>query len=459
MATVFEASQTPAFEAARGQDGLRKAPAESLIYNPSWTPARKKLFGQWVDVTDGIPEQNEVIARVLDRLWDGDSLMDEVALMFKRLPSGQGRKLFEQALENGIETLDNPPEELIVLFKQLDRIPEWLDWERFNNGALVAANITAAGKASGMFLNTLLTIQGGLVGAAVGATGRMQRDALQRARESAEFWRHLPAPGAMERFGIAFKTTVRVRLMHSQARLMLLKKWGQEWYQLHGNPIPNSGLVAGIPTFGIANMMWDMYYGKKYSRQNMEDIHLFWSYIGYVLGADEDILPKTPEEGISILDFVLSVTPPPSQYSEQLNEISNLLLDTMMNAKTIPLLDKQIKPYIHQALNGFYFFIGGDYLGQRITGTKAPTLVGRTVPKLVAAMVKLSNLFDYIPGKKSRWEKNRLEGDPFWIMLSEQFDGLALEQNDHRKAKFNSHDQSKVEDIGEPWKESTNINR
>src|SRR5690606_35401912 len=123
MASVIETFETPTFEPPRGANGLRRAPEESLVYNPAWTPARKKLFGQWVEVTDGIPEQNEVIAKVLDRLWDGDPLMDEVAKMFKRLPSGQGRKMFEQALEKGIDTVENPPEELVALYKQLDRIP------------------------------------------------------------------------------------------------------------------------------------------------------------------------------------------------------------------------------------------------------------------------------------------------------------------------------------------------
>src|SRR5690606_25855175 len=158
----------------------------------------------------------------------------------RRLKPGVGRRLFEQALEEGIEQVKDSPPELVALFKQLDRFPGWLDRAAVERGAVVAANVTAGGKAAGMFLNTILTIQGGTVGAAVGATGRMQRDALYRARESATFWMALPAPGGLSRFGAGFKNSVRVRLLHAQARLMLRRKWGDEWYEKNGMPIPNA---------------------------------------------------------------------------------------------------------------------------------------------------------------------------------------------------------------------------
>ncbi len=433
----------------------RPAPPQALHYNPDWTPARRRLFGAWIDVVDGIPgDGDEYMARVKDRLWDGDRLMDDVVSMFRRLGPGEGRRLFEQALEKGIGTIEEPPAELVALFRQLERVPEWIDLAQVDRGALIAANVSAGGKAAGMFLNTILTIQGGTVGAAVGATGRMQRDALYRARETAAFWMALPAPGGLSRFGAGFKNSARVRLLHAQARLMLRRRWGDEWYAQNGMPIPNASIAAGVPTFGIANMMYDMSFGKKYSRREMEDIHAFWTYIGYILGADEDILPRTPEEGIRILDYSLAVAPPPSQYSDELNRVSNLLLNAMMNAVQIPLIDAQVKPYMLQALNGFYFHVGGQALASRITETGGPTFVGRLVPHVIRFLVTSSNYERFMPGRKRRHELNRKAGDPFWVMLGEQFDKLAAEKNDARKPRFNTHDASKPEEMGEPWRQA-----
>lgn len=436
----------------RKEEDWRPLPAESIHYNPDWYPVRRLLFGDWIEVEDNIPSENEAIRRLSDHFWEGDLLMDNVAEMFQRLPAGEGRKLFEQALEQGIDSVQQPPEELTALFAQLDRRPDWISLEQVDRGAVVAANVTSAGKAAGVFLNTLQTVQGGMVGAVVGATGRMQRDVLQRARESAAFWLHLPEPGGLTRFGHAFKNIVRVRLMHSQARLMLIRRWGDDWVALHGNPIPNAGLVAGVPTFGIVNVMYDSLFGKQYTPQDMEDIHIFWSYIGYLLGGAEEILPRTTEDAIRILDFALSIVPPPSQYADELNNVSNLLLDAMLNSFTLPVFDKQAKNLMLQALHGFYFHVGGNFLGERITETDRPTRMGRLVPPLVKFMVKLSNLERHLPGRARRHERNRQQGDPFWLMLSQQFDRLAAQRDDLRPTHFDAHDRTKVTEIGNAWR-------
>lgn len=430
----------------------RAFPEDALVFNPHWTPARRRLFGRWLDVQDAIPQEDDIIRRLKGHFWEGDTLMDEVALMFRRLPTREGRRLFEQALEQGIETLQDPPAELVALFAQLDRKPDWIDWAQVERGAVIAANVTPAGKAAGVFLNTIQTIQGGMVGAAVGATGRMQRDVLQRSRESAMFWVSLPEPRGLTRFGTAFKNAVRVRLMHSQARLMLMQKWGAEWVEQHGNPIPNAGIVAGVPTFGIANVMYDMHFGRKYSHQDLEDIHMFWAYIGYILGANEEILPRTPEEGMKILDFALSVSLPPSQYADELNRVSNLMLDAIMDSFKFPVFDAQLKPYVLEALNGFYFYVGGDFLGSRITETAAPTRVGKLVPPAIKLMVHLANLERYLPGRERRREAHRKNGDPFWAMLKSQFDALAEKQGDHRGTEYNAHDKSSHEEVGAAWR-------
>jgi len=427
----------------------RPAPPNAT-YNPEWTPARRRLFAKWIPVIDGLPEDDEVILRMQDRAWEGDRLMDDVVGMFKRLPLTQGRTLFEQALERGIDTVTDPPPELIALFAQLDRVPDWIDLAQVERGAVVAANITPAGKAAGMFLNTIATVQGGAVGEAVGATGRMQRDVVHRARESATFWYHLPSPGGLGRFGTGFKNAVRVRLMHSQVRLMLMRRWGDAWIAENGIPIPNSAIVAGVPTFGIANLMYDMTFGRIHSRQDMEDIHIFWAYIGYILGGDEAILPRTPEEGIKILNYALSVMPPPSQYADALNAVSNLLLNSMMNSVRFPVFDAALKPYLLQALNGFYFHVGGDFLARRITETAEPTFVGRLVPVVIKGMVLASNVERFLPGRQRRWEAQRADGDPFWGALVEQFDKLAADQQDGRRPNYRGHDTTQAEEMGEP---------
>ena len=74
------------------------------------------------------------IQEYLKYLHTGDVLADDVVLCLERLPAGEGRTLLEQALNQGIDSLDDSPPELAALFRQIDHVPFWADWERMKYG-------------------------------------------------------------------------------------------------------------------------------------------------------------------------------------------------------------------------------------------------------------------------------------------------------------------------------------
>ena len=45
----------------------------------------------------------------------GDPLADDLVAMMQRLPPGEGRRMFEPAVEHGIEASADPPAELVAL--------------------------------------------------------------------------------------------------------------------------------------------------------------------------------------------------------------------------------------------------------------------------------------------------------------------------------------------------------
>jgi hypothetical protein len=49
----------------------------------------------------------------------GDPLADAVVNMYGKFPAGKGRELVIQAIENGIDSIVNPPQELRVFFFKL----------------------------------------------------------------------------------------------------------------------------------------------------------------------------------------------------------------------------------------------------------------------------------------------------------------------------------------------------
>src|SRR5690606_13800613 len=148
------------------------------------------------------------------------------------------------------------------------------------------------------------------------------------------------------------------------------------------------------------------------------------------------------------LDYGYAVMEPPSQYAEALNDVSEMMLDTLMDKVRVPVIDAQVKSAIHQALHGLYFFIGGQFLGRGITGTPEPTRIGRLAPKLITAQIRLANLDRRIPGYWKRADRRRAKGDTYWAVMHEAFTKLAAEKDGRRGPTFAGHDR-RVEALGE----------
>src|SRR5436190_22649868 len=78
------------------------------------------------------------VARLREFAQVQDQLADDVVGWMAQQPKGQGHKLFEDALKNGIAA----PEPLKVFFEQVNAKPYWVDDERLERGAKA---ITRAG--------------------------------------------------------------------------------------------------------------------------------------------------------------------------------------------------------------------------------------------------------------------------------------------------------------------------
>lgn len=100
---------------------LRPAP-ERLHFEPIWTQSRRDTLTAWMDFQD-VPRPTAWTDLFVDHLWQGDELMDAVVARFQQIGMTEGRALLDRALDFGIETLDDPPAELVVLFDQLDHPP------------------------------------------------------------------------------------------------------------------------------------------------------------------------------------------------------------------------------------------------------------------------------------------------------------------------------------------------
>jgi hypothetical protein len=258
-----------------------------------------------------------------------DPLADAAAAAFAGMPAGTARKVFETALNTGIDQVEDPPAAIVELFKQVEAVPFWVDWDRIDRGG---AAFLCSG-ALGIAVLNLFSIP--IMYSSTGGTkplvftGDLLRRAPRRLAETARFVLASSRPGGLRRFAEGFKITVRVRLMHAQVRRLLRAsgRWKPEW----GEPV-NQLYMAGTNVALSAGLLEGMQrLGFRISHGDSEALLHLWRYSGYLSGIDPELSISTRDEGRVIGELIRDGEGPP-------DDDCRALIVALMTAAYHPLL-------------------------------------------------------------------------------------------------------------------------
>jgi hypothetical protein len=295
---------------------LRPIPPGRDQFADQWRHMREFIFGEWIDVDKEL-EPSDLTRIRDDYFWQRDELMIGAVEAFERLGYEQGRALFEQALTQGIETLQDPPPEFVELFEHLDQLPAQFDLVAAERGRMLAMSSTFAATTiirGWAFYETAMT---GDISAATGATGRFADDGPRRFIETARVFAEFTLPDIFDRHSEAFQDVVRVRLMHALASRGLRRKWGDDVYLKFGEPIPVTSLL-GFGSGMLLGRLVDHAFGRKLTPQQLEDLAEYSSFSGRLWGAPE---PLDSPNGIALiksLNYVLARGGNPSPWRAEL---------------------------------------------------------------------------------------------------------------------------------------------
>ena len=232
--------------------------------------------------------------------YDGDPLADAfVDTLDAASSSTELWRMFEQAVEHGIDTVPDAPESLIELFAELDHDPDWIDHQLVERGAKSFRRygpsvFSLAGAA------TLLGYTESSIAKPLSLTGAYIGDsALRRHMQTARFWIDVSEPGGLRQGGRGRATAMRVRVMHAVVRRKVIAH--REWdTTAWGVPICQSDalltLIAGSlgPGFGLRLM------GYRTTIAEIEAMMHFWRYVGHLMGVRPRWYPADVKEAIQI---------------------------------------------------------------------------------------------------------------------------------------------------------------
>ncbi|EKF21763.1 hypothetical protein C731_4247 [Mycolicibacterium hassiacum DSM 44199] len=295
---------------------LRPIPPGRDYFADQWRHMREMLFGEWIDIDKEV-EPNDLTRWRDDYFWQADELMIDVVDMFERIGPERGRALFEQALTRGIDTLDDPPAELVALFDHLDNLANEFDLAAAERGRMLALSSTVCATTiirGWAFYETAMT---GDISAATGATGRFADDGPRRFLETARVFAQFVRPEIFDRWAEPFQDVVRVRLMHALASRGLRRKWGDALYLKYGEPIPVTSLL-GFGSGMLLSRLVDHAFGRKLTDQQLEDLAEYSNYSGRLWGAPAQLRPANGLELIKSLNYVLARGGNPSPWRAEL---------------------------------------------------------------------------------------------------------------------------------------------
>lgn len=374
-------------------DQLRPAPGR-VKNTPRYFHARKfMLNGLREQHRDMLPEgPGDYIDRYNDQFWEGDELMDGVINALKQVPGGskEGRALFDQALHQGVESLDNPPAAFVALFAQLDRDPDWLDRDRLARGARIFSNLPGLYKTLNGIIDTVFTTNSAAVSLATGATGRFTRQKENRFIESLTLFTTMSKPGGMDRYGEGFATAVHIRMMHAFVRRALGNRDGLYDFDYHGNPISSADSLPAGPLFGIGVLLIMRAFGMTVRKDEMEDVDMLYRYMVYVMGGNPNAIAKDLDESMLAIDYFFATLGEPSQYADEMNRTFFLDIKESIKERCDTRREKWLIEFVFtQVLGAFAMHMLGEELCKNLKYVQKPSFLARLIPHALTRYNKL----------------------------------------------------------------------
>lgn len=186
-------------------------------------------------------------------------------------------------------------EKLQKLWKQVNTVPDWVDWEQIERGQDTFYRYSAAA-ITGLAFQSLL---GGMGAARVTETlartgGFSPKVARGRLFETTQhILQCTKSLQSLQPGGDGWASTIRVRFLHSAVRRRILKlaEARPEYYNVkeYGIPINDLDSIGTICVFS-ATLIWMSFprQGIFLRKQETEDYVALWRYIAYVIGCPDE---------------------------------------------------------------------------------------------------------------------------------------------------------------------------
>lgn len=237
----------------------------------------------------------------------GDPELDPILEELSSLPRDELHRFIAAGVHHE-DSFNKAPEPLRDFFKTLEEPPDWVDFKDFRPGIYVFnpnSDLMLAAFVAGVLVEGFAT----LIAKSFNITGRV-RGTHRRLRQNLRQVMEIFYPGGLQREGDGWATSVRVRFVHSQIRLLLAKS--DEWdHAAWGTPLSAANLGFAISIFSQRLLHYAKALGATFTEEERASVLAIWRYTGYLMGIPESILYKDGVEADAIYRVGFLCEPPP----------------------------------------------------------------------------------------------------------------------------------------------------
>ncbi|CAM3764893.1 oxygenase MpaB family protein [Smaragdicoccus niigatensis] len=265
------------------------------------------------------PPSEEQWRQLGESLLVGDEPMDRVVEWMHSVGMGQGRRMFEQALDNGIASVPNAPEPLRDFFDLVENAPDWVDWDKIRRAQVVFRS----GGADGLYVARDVSLLGGYMFSGFNKTllrtGALKKGSNRRFAETMQWAMDLMHDDGLHPGGIGFKSTIRVRLIHAMVRRYVaeMPDWRTEDW---GIPVNQTDMLATLLGALVAPGLGGLGMGIFASPAESEASAHMTRYVGWLIGVEEQWLPRNSREAVALLANTLAALSNPDETTQMLSK-------------------------------------------------------------------------------------------------------------------------------------------
>ncbi|MBE1548169.1 hypothetical protein GGC64_002193 [Mycobacterium sp. OAS707] len=282
---------------------------------PLAVPAVVRMFAHVMGLREPTPEQWR---RLGERLTVGDEPMDSLVEWMSSAGMQQMRILFDRAAAEGIDNVSEAPEPLREFFIAVESAPDWVDWDKVRKGQRALRR----GGADGMYIARDVSLLGGYQFSGFNKTllrtGALEKGSNQRFAETMQWAMDVIADGGLTPFGIGYRSTLRVRLIHAFVRrhVVAMPDWrSDEW----GLPVNQTDMAATLVGALIAPPVGAMGMGILPAPGDLDAIAHLTRYVGWLIGVQDEWLPHDFRDGIRVLFHTATALSMPDDSTQQLS--------------------------------------------------------------------------------------------------------------------------------------------